>query len=947
MIEEIDAVMPVREVMFSGDSLDETGVTQPVLFAFEVALYRLLESFGITPAVVMGHSVGEIVAAHVAGVVSLGDACMLVSARASLMQALPSGGAMVSLQATVDEVEPLLDSMVSIAAVNAADAVVISGDVEAVERIAATVAGWDRKTTRLAVSHAFHSPLMEPMLDEFARAIAGLRLSEPTMPLISNLTGTLVTPGLVTDPGYWVRHVREAVRFADGVRALDADLVLEIGPKAALAGMVARTTAIPVTATGRKGVDEPTAVLTALANLWVHGTPIDWTPAYTGLHPRHTDLPTRAFTHTHYWLSPKKAAPEVQADPAGKRFWDAVGRLDIDLLAGELGVTDRAALDALVPALSSWRRRQDDLLAQDDLCYQASWGPVEVSGAPSGRRLLVVTATGDRRPLTETVTSALTARGVEVETMELDEDACDRAALAGRLTALGDRFDWVVSLLAPAGEEEPDLRLTTATMLLFQALGDAGSTAKFWCATRNAVTLAAGGPTGDPRQAPLWGLGRSAALENPRRWGGLVDLPAAPAAYEVARLADILSGGGADSELAIRAHSVFARRLARYRTPEATWRPKGTVLVSGGTGALGAEVTGWLAANGAEHVLLLSRGGTEQDWIARLRKEHGTEITVAACDVSDYDRLAEVIDEIPEAYPLTAVIHAAGVLDDGMFEVMTPEQLAVPLAPKAVGALNLHRLTEKHALDRFVLFSSVASTWGNAGQANYAAANAYLDALAGYRRARGLTATTIAWGPWGEGGMAASEAVSQRMARAGLTGLRPVQALDVLGRVLGADATAVTVVDVDWDRFLPHLTAIRPNALLSAFATADEEAVPAEEGPWADLAGLKPAERARAVLTAVRAAVAAVLGHRSAEAVRADQRFADLGFDSLTAVELRNQLIAATGLDLPATLVFDLPTPGHLAEHLDRALAGEAPDEDEFADLDADELIRLALGEDR
>ncbi|MCW7947480.1 polyketide synthase, partial [Streptomyces hygroscopicus] len=287
------------------DELHRTGCTQPALFAIEVALFRLLESWGVRPDFVAGHSVGEIAAAHVAGVLSLPDAAKLVSARAALMQALPAGGAMVAVQATEEEVLPHLTESVGIAAVNSSQSVVISGTDEAVTEIAELFAQQGRRTSRLKVSHAFHSPLMDPMLDEFREIVRGLTFNEPTIALVSTLTGRLAEPCTAE---YWVRHVREAVRFADAVRTLHESGVttfVEIGPGGVLSalvqGCVEDAFTVPVLRAERP---EPQAVVTAVAELHVHGASPDWHAFFPGA--RTVDLPTYPFQYECYWLD----APE-------------------------------------------------------------------------------------------------------------------------------------------------------------------------------------------------------------------------------------------------------------------------------------------------------------------------------------------------------------------------------------------------------------------------------------------------------------------------------------------------------------------------------------------------------------------------------------------------------------------------------------------------------------
>ncbi len=930
----------IAEAMRTGESLDETRYTQAALFAYEVATHCLLESWGIEPEVLLGHSIGEISAAYVAGVWSIEDACALVAARGRLMQELPSGGAMISLQATEEEVAPLLTDGVSIAAVNGPRSVVVSGAEDEVEAVAAALP--DRKAKRLRVSHAFHSPLMEPMLEEFRRVAEGLTYHEPVLPVVSNVTGRLAGTEL-TDPEYWVRHVREAVRFADGVRAMaehGVDAYAEIGPSPVLSSAIHELGDVTVAPMARDKVSEDRAVLAGVGRLWVSGAHVDWDTVFDGLRPSRVDLPTYAFKRERFWLAP--SVPE-ETPAADQPFWEAVHRLDAAHLATELGIGDTAGLEGLetlLPALSEWRRRREDDALLDDMRYGTEWvatDPAPGNPGPDDRWLVVVGGEGHR--LEARVLRTMTECGMRTETLTV-EPGDDRASLAGRVDDLGGEFDGVLSLLAVGSGQDagPDVPLLAATLALFQALGDAGVTAPLWCVTREAVGL--GGDPVDPARAPLWGFGRSAALEAPQRWGGMVDLPDVPAGFQLERLCALLTSPDAEDQLLIRANTTFARRLVRRQAPSVadTWEPRGTVLVTGGTGALGKQVARWLADRGAEHILLLSRSGTEAGWVAELRER--TEVTVARCDVADETRLREVLDGIPEHLPLRAVIHAAGVLDDGVLDAMKPDQLATVLAPKAAGAWNLHRLTSD--LDRFIMFSSVAATWGNAGQANYAAANAYLDALARHRHAHGQPAGTIAWGPWADGGMAADDAVTRRMARAGMTALRPDQALKALRQVLDSGETDVTVIDLDWSRFVTHHTASRPSGLFANLAVQTEQV--AEEQPaLPSLADLKPAERERVLLKQVRGTIAAVLAYGSADAVGPRQRFTDLGFDSLTAVELRNQLTAATGLELPATLVFDFPTPADLADELSRRLAPETTGETGETGEADDEAVRVAI----
>nr|WP_328841771.1 type I polyketide synthase [Streptomyces europaeiscabiei] len=1230
------AGLRLREALFADEGseqaalLDRTQWTQAALFALEVSLYRLVESWGLRPGHLLGHSVGELAAAHVAGVFSLDDAVTAVAARGRLMQELPAGGLMAAVQATEDEVTELLaghTDLAGIAAVNGPASVVVSGDEDVVRTVAETLRARGRRTKELAVSHAFHSPRMDGMLDAFRTALSSLTLREPQIPVVSNVTGRPVTAAEIRSADYWVRHVRQAVRFHDGVRTLlglGVRTFLELGPDGVLSAMTregaaavlpqeerADVLALPLL---RRNRSEDRTVLTAVAEAHVRGVTVDWrahlTAAGAGAGRRlPLELPTYAFQGEHYWLSAGAAAPvepgDLGLDPAGHPLLGAVltpadggglvltGRLsfrtqgwladhvvlgstvvpgtaylELALHAGRLAgcgtveelvqesplilgeddavhirltvgpddgdgrrrftVASRPALAEGEAAAPHWTRHADGVLSDADTKGAVGSGltgawppagaePVDLTGfydavaldgftyGPSfqglrtmwrsGRDLFgevelpepfraeaahygvhpalldaalhtaLVGATGEQvrlpfawqgvrlhrtraaalrvrlspagdNALAVLVTDADGAPVASVESLRIRPVSVEQLRAASRprhtdslfhvewqppaasgvgtvrdVVAVGDGTPpdslpdglaveafadvaalgaavaagrpvpgavvWDCAASVPAGADVPAaaraVERAVRSVLVAWAADERLTGAQLFVVTRDAIAVSDDDDVRGLWQALVWGLVRAAQAEHPDRFV-LLDVGEATAeggdgaedghraeARNRAKNGDLWHAalGSGEPQLALRGGTLLAPRLVRTETapsdgsaPVAGPRPEGTVLipggstpaagpcpdrtvlVTGGTGALGGLVARRLVTeHGVRRLVLLSRGGSRAAGARELADALGAlgaDVTVEACDAADRDALSAVLDRIPATHPLTAVIHAAGVVEDGVLDAATPEAVDAVLRPKLDAAWHLHELTRDMDLAAFVLFSSATATLGAAGQSSYAAANAFLDALAQHRASLGLPAVSLAWGAW-DAGMAArlDDTAVRRMRRSGVLALSPEDGLALFDAVLTAQQQGGrTLLPVRLDTAALRGAGGSVPALLRGLvrtsaptATAD---APAREDASGELrrrlVGVDAEERERILLDVVRRTVAEVLGHTGSSAVAPGRAFSDLGFDSLTAVELRNRLGAVTGLRLPATLVFDHPTAQALARYVDGAL---------------------------
>jgi acyl transferase domain-containing protein/thioesterase domain-containing protein len=1149
---------PLEGILFGSNPrakelLDNTAYAQPALFATEVALYRLLEDLGLRPEVLCGHSIGELAAAHIAGVLSLADATRLVAARGKLMGALPAGGAMLAIEATeIEAVEAIAgqEAVLSIAAINGPTSTVLSGALEAIEQAQADWREKGRKTKRLTVSHAFHSPLMEPMLADFEEVARGLDYQAPRIPIISNLSGEPLSPDQATDPAYWVAHVREPVRFSSAIATLrdqGATAYIELGPDPVLSAMAQECLegADPQPAfasTLRQGHAEGQALLGALATAHVGGVEVDWRALFARAAPKLVPTPTYPFQRKRYWLSASTAAGDVGAsglEDAGHPLLSAViedprgnglalaGRLSLSghpwlvdhavagavllpgaaflelaLRAGEevgapavgeltlqaplvlpssgalqlqvaVGTSDEQGarevsiysrleggggeeagewrchaqgvllsesplppsppgtwppegatpldLDDLYERLdesgvdygpafkgltAAWRLGEEmyaevslaeeqvqgaggfgvhpalldaalGVAGEDGSSVPVSWRGahlhavgasflrLRIGSSPEGVSLAAFDLAGDAvlsvdavelaPPDPDAARAARHRRGLLVlgwpelddvgaveaqpHTAILAEAAIEGvegelyADLAALVDALERGADMPEVVLVPAPLEwrqgelpAAALHAATQVLALVQAFSatEALQGSRFVLLTEKAVATAPGEDP-DLTAVALWGLLRTASSEHPGRFS-LIDVDGAESSWQA------LGGAlGLDEEpqIALREGAVRVPRLTRsvasVEGPSGQSEsidPERTVLITGATGGLGPRVARHLVAvHDARHLLLVSRRGPEAEGAEALREELeelGAEAKLVACDVAERAELEDLLASISPEHPLGAVVHAAGVLDDGMLQDLDAERLERVMSPKVDAAWHLHELTAEAGLAQFLLFSSGAGLLGAPGQASYAAGNAFLDALAAHRCSRGLPATSLAWGPWAESGMAhdLGEAEQARLQRLGVAPMPPERALELFDQARAhGDALVVPI--------MPSAAALRAAAGVGMLPAVLRDLVPASARRAGEAGALSrrltevaEEERPRLVLDLVRSHAAAVLGHASAEEVDPERAFQELGFDSLGALELRNRLQAASGIDLPATLVFDYPSPAAAAGFL-------------------------------
>ena len=1021
------------------DLVHRTEFTQPSLFAYQVALHRLLESWNVRPEFVAGHSLGELTAAYVAGVFSLPDAALLVTARGRLLGGLPSGGIMIAAAIAENELHPL-PAGVEIAAINGPDSVVLSGPQQALHDFVETLRAGGVRTKTLEVSHAFHSSLVEPMLEDFRRIAEGVSYHQPKIQIVSNVDGRL---GSSADFGsdHWVRHVRAAVRFADCIDTLVAegiDTFIEIGPSAALTPMILadREGAIGL----QKGDREVVDLLDGLATADNRGVHVSWDAFFRGHDGKPTNLHTYPFQRERHWVvdSPSGSQSSSDAHPildapltvagrdellltgtitAHSHPWAsqaaamAAALVDIAISAGDRTGTPRIehlavrtplvlptkgglqlqvrvdapsqgrrafAIHSRVQTQQSWTLHADGFLTpsnhpsteighwpeqsagtaginnrqtrvvaeiQDPIdgfslhpellagvlgLARPGWTPtlwrgVEVAaqGATHVRALINATDT-DRVSLVLAAPSGATvAVADEVQLTQYTDEAMSSARLRPSDTLL--RPSWM-PLSAPTNISGSEVEIVShsseldlhervlATLESVQRWILQGRQAKLVVVTHGAFSVS-GEPVRDLCGSGVWGLVRSAQSEHPDKFV-LVDADTSPSNDAIARAV-----ASNEPQVAMRNGQLWVPRLTRglptTTAPSGRWH--GTVLITGGTGTLGRILARHLVTeHGIQKLVLSSRSGISADGAQALVDELqglGAAASVVACDISDRDDVAQLL----ATQPINGVIHAAGVTNDALIENLTSADLHSVLAAKADGARHLNDLVGE--VDAFVMFSSLAATIGGAGQANYAAANAYLDGIAAVRAAQGKPATSIAWGLWDLNSSVTRHlkpSDRRRIERAGYLSIGPALGMAALDASVRDGAAVIVSTPLD-----EAAMSSRPDQIPAVFREIVRTPLRpsltemTDSEPWGErISLLDDQERTTVVLAEVLAAVSDVLGQSDSDSIPVRSAFPELGFDSLLSVELRNRLAAASGLALPLTTLFDHPTPVALADYL-------------------------------
>jgi myxalamid-type polyketide synthase MxaC len=921
--------------------LDQTEVAQPAVFAVQVALAAQWQAWGIEPSAVVGHSVGEVAAAHVAGALGLSDAMRLVCRRGQIMQQATGKGRMAAVGLSFDEglarIRGLEDRL-AIAAINAPRSIVVSGDPDALEPVLARLRDNQVFVRLLPVDYAFHSPQTEAFGPELARALAGLVPRQNTVPFISSVTGSTIS-GTSLDAGYWVRNMIEPVRFAAAVQSLFASghkIFLEVGPHPVLSAPIQQTVeasggSATMLASLRRDSEQRGTLFASLGALYAKGLSAAWKQVYPRKAPR-VSIPTYPWQHQRFWLDVKPlAAPQLDAVPEAAPAPEQDG-----------GV--RGCL------------------------YELEWLPTEPQGhreVPPGTWLLLGDAGGVAEQLATRLRHAghpcvLVGANEILPAVRMAGDDVSGSAFRRVLDQIKEgssRLRGVVHLWSldatPPGQiaastvlRDQDLGARSAVQLI-QALASArGEQPSIWFVTRGAQPVAGRTAPIAFHQSPLWAIGRTCAAEYPSLWGGLVDLdPDATAERCAADLLVALSSSDREDQVAFARGQRHVARLGRVAAAErAALRvePDARYLITGGLEGVGLEVARWLVSRGARHLVLVGRTRIpdRETWTSadhsepvrrrvtaiRTLEAAGVRVEYPEVDVANQAQMALLFERLDKTGPrIAGVFHAASVWRSpdgrglvGPLATTTASSFDVVFPPKVVGSLLLRELCRMIAPDFVVFFSSGAALVGSAGQGNYAAANAFMDGVAHDVSARtGVHALSINWGPIADAGFGATmegRAVFELWRRRGVMAITLPQMFEALEQLICHGHVQAAVMSTDWNLLQSAYAELLDAPWVSRLVTAGGQR-PRADLAW-KLAMAPPRDRFELLAAQIQEHVVSVMGFGPADVPELDQGLFEMGLDSLLALDLKNRLQASLKRDVPAAALFEHATIAALTNYV-------------------------------
>ena len=921
-------------VNHSGDSL-------PLLFAVEYALFQLLKSWGVEPAAVTGHGFGEYAAACAAGVLTIDDAFQLVCELSRCIKQLQPGIYSASISVDATKVASMIDDLAStvrISEINSPTDTVISGlenDLAIVlDRLKAEGVGMNKRV----VPDVFQFNMTMPMLADFEKIAAKIRCNNPRIDLISTCDGKLISGEFFDGSKYWCRQAHEPVQFMTAMQTLYEKgyrLFVKIGPGSDLLDAAARTVDDPKCIwipTLHTGHNDHAQLTDTLARLYVNGASISWTGVASNARHHRLRLPTYPFQRSKYWKA--STFPKVDGINGSAR--------------NTLTETYPEDLDGSLYRLE-WQ--QDELSETSNL-------PEKLHKKTPGHWIVFCDHTGIGRRLAELLEN-FSESVIKVypsdafgltrnDTLNIsDENGEYFSQFIGNIfTSQNNGFRGIIYCwgmnFTPCDHIDVSIlnqshQVSIGSLLhLVRALSRTKATPppKLWIATSNTQPVKVDEGPVSIMQAPLWGIGRVMDTETPELFGGCVDFSSEPTDSELRLFIHDLLNPSPEIQFAYRGDQRHLARLMRQALPKQEEKrplfdPDASYLITGGMGGIGLTLAKYMSEQGARNIVLMGRKGlhpSARETVDTLTAS-GTNIVIAKGDVSKKEDVTDVLSQISETLPpLRGIIHTAGVLHDGLLLKLNWSDFSDVMAPKVAGAWYLHALTKELPLDFFVLCSSMASITGSPGQANYAAANAFLDALTHYRRALGLKTMCINWGIWGDVGMTKTlgNREAEKRAAAGVIDIKPDKGAQILGKLINSDLSQIAVFPILWKKFFRQF---EPDTMPTLLTTLYRE-VSGQPGGLPEpldqetlflpkkIYGAPHNMRQDLLFKHIRQRVVEVLKLDVSQPMDFQRGLTDIGMDSLMAVELRNILQNDIKQPIPASVIFEYPTVKEMSEYI-------------------------------
>jgi acyl transferase domain-containing protein/acyl carrier protein len=924
--------LDLRSIIYPQNSataaqLQQTSLAQPALFVIEYALAQLWMSWGISPQAMIGHSIGEYVAACLAGVISLADALAVVATRGYLMQQMPQG-AMLSVSASAAAIQDLLNQDLAIAAKNAPHLCVLSGSDHAIAEIAAKLAANGIESRRLHTSHAFHSAMMAPMLEAFMEKLQTIELNPPKIPFISNLTGTWITAEQATSPDYWGQHLLKTVEFSAGLSVLlqaQESILLEVGPGRSLCTFVkqhsqeaAGQVVLPSLRHPQEETSDVNFLLNILGRLWLAGVEVNWSGFYSHEQRYRLRLPTYPFERQRYWISP----------------------------AIKTEVSDKD---------ESKQGKKSDI---SDWFYIPSWKRVPLTPTnkiPAGKFLIFLDASGLGLELVQKLQAS--GQNVTIVQVGTSFDQLDSHTYTINPGAVDDYHQLWQQLSKQ--DQTPDRiihfwSLTASEHLSWETTQNLGFYSLVYLAQaigqgeiNNAIQLVivanhlyeiSGNEALKPEKNTILGACKVIPQEYPLISCQLIDiLLSATSADFASQLLAELSAESQESIIAYRHHyrwiPTFEPILLESTTADKTrLRPGGVYLITGGMGGMGLVLAEYLAKTVQAKLILLGRSVTSDNEKIQELESLGAEVLLLSADVTNYDQMQSAIAQSLARFgTIHGVIHAAGVAGSGMIQLKTPEIAASVFAPKVQGTIVLNNLLKEQDLDFFILCSSLSAIQGGLGQVDYCAANNFLDAFAHWNTVTNNRLTiAINWDTWQQVGMAVNTNVPDGIRNWREASLKnailPAEAVELFSRILAISLPQVIISTQDLDRGIAELNqlilSLSQKPVNSAQVSASRHARKLHSHTY-----VAPRNHIEATIAHIWEELIGI------EKVGIQDNFFELGGHSLLAVQTISRIRETLQVELPLrTLLFDAPTVSQLAEII-LENHQQLPENDEIAQL--------------